>query len=453
MWQYRPARATTNLRCRPALAVSIAALAAVFAVAVGAADPSGASTSVRRSHPGALDATFGVDGIVRTDIGSHADMARAVAIQADGKAVVSGVSFEDGDTSAFAVARYTTTGVLDRTFGSGGQVITEFAGGADADAVAVQHDGKIVVAGTAGVNGDKPATFALARYNRDGSLDRSFGTGGRVTTSLDGYAAAAAVVIQADGKLVVVGTAGLDHAHDSSFALVRYGTDGSLDPSFGRGGIVMTNLAVDGDDEAYTAAIQADQRVVVAGVSDSSPGFVLTRYNRDGKLDGSFGSHGTVSTPFSGGARPNALAVQPDGGLVAAGVARWSSSNSTFALARYHPNGSLDATFGSHGRVTTNVTAGADWANSVALERNGRIVVAGSAGSANSRFALARYNRDGSPDATFGHGGRVTTDFTSYSDGAYGVAVAPDGKVVAAGEAGAFGGSKSQFALARYDGV
>ena len=226
---------------------------------------------------------------------------------------------------------------------------------------------------------------------------------------------------------------------------------GDLDPTFGSGGKVTTDFG-GGSDVAIGVALQPDGKIVAAGTT-STPGvggfsdFALARYNSDGSLDATFGSGGKVTTDFGGGAE--AVALQPDGKIVAAGSASPGATIfSDFALARYNPDGSLDATFGSGGKVTTEFTGNFDQANAVALQPNGKIVAAGTANTGTTlEFALVRYKKHGGLDPSFGSGGKVTTDFTGSNDVACGVALQPDRKIVAVGHAGT---ANSDFALARY---
>jgi uncharacterized delta-60 repeat protein len=343
---------------------------------------------------------------------------------------------------AVAGPAHAQAGSLDASFGSGGKVTTDFAGSFDqANALAVQGDGRLVAAGSArfGTSDD----FALARYNPDGSLDASFGSGGKVTTDFAaGHDVATALAVQADGKLVAAGYSLDFFGTPLGFALARYHPDGSLDASFGSGGKVLTG----GLDRANALAVQGDGRLVAAGVARSgSIDFALVRYQPDGALDASFGDGGKVLTDFAGGPdRANALVVQADGRLVAAGNSLDSSATPLgFALARYHPDGSLDASFGSGGKVTTS---GLGRANALVVQGDGKLVAAGVARS--SVFGLARYHPDGSLDASFGDGGTVTTSFGGSAAFPFALAVQADGKLVAAGQA--YPDVGSDFALARY---
>ena len=320
--------------------------------------------ALARYNPnGGLDPAFGTGGLVTTDFGST-DQAFAVALQADGKIVTAGRRGSD-----VIVARHNADGSLDTLFGSNGRVITNFGATEQALALVLQPDGKIVVAGRT----NKPAPngnfdFALARYESGGAIDITFGTLGLVTTDFGGSVDRAfAMALQPDGKLVVAGDS------DANFALARYNSDGSLDASFGAGGKVITSFG--GTDQASAVILQPDGKIVVAGQTDTgiSIDFALARYMPDGSLDGAFGSGGRVTTNFTGTTDDlgSAVALQSDGKIVVGG-----SSNDNFALARYTPGGILDTTFGTAGTVTTNL-GGTDLLHAMTLQPDGAIVAVG----------------------------------------------------------------------------
>jgi len=223
--------------------------------------------------------------------------------------------------------------------------------------------------------------------------------------------------------------------------------DGDLDPLFGSGGMVMTDLGKS-TDLAEAVAIQADGKLVVVGTTYknndfSTEDFVVTRYNTDGTLDITFGNKGRVRTDFPGlAAVPSSVVIQPDGKIVVAGGAfPLFTFLGNFEVVRYNPNGSLDTSFGDGGIVTTIFPAGS-YAFDVALQSDGKIIAVGTffvnfdpGEPSDTDFALARYNPDGTPDATFGSGGQVTTDFLGNEDDAFSVLIQPDGKIVAVGSA------------------
>jgi uncharacterized delta-60 repeat protein len=409
-----------------------------------------------------LDSTFGTGGKVATSFPGGLDTANDVAVQSDGKIVVAGSSGSD-----VALTRYNINGTLDPTFGLGGRVTTDFPVGMGGfgTSLVIQPDGKIVVAGSAtDPNATSNSGFALVRYNTDGTLDSSFDGDGRVVTGFAGSNAAAEdIVLQPDGKLVVVGTSTDNTTFNSVFALARYNTNGSLDNSFDTDGRVTTDLPGLTFERANAVALQANGRIVVAGQGSSA--FKLTRYNTDGSLDSgaagdltpsdAFGTSGIVTTAFGGTfEEATAVAIQSDGKIVAVGqTARSVASEDNFALARYNAlDGSLDTTFDNDGKTTTDFGL-VDSARDVVIQPDGKIVVAGTAGTIplGSFFAIARYNTNGFPDATFDGDGRVQTDFSGgrFGLGAQGVALQADGRIVAAGDANSSG--QRDFGVARYN--
>lgn len=337
-------------------------------------------------------------------------------------------------------------GDLDPTFGTGGMVTTDFGSYyTEGFSVVLQTDGKIIVAG---IYSSSSYHFALARYNTNGTLDTSFGTNGLVTTDLsDVYDIARSVTLQADGKILVAGSS------DARFAVVRYNTNGTLDTSFGTDGKVTTEigdsfLCLEPLARALAIKVQSDDKVIASGLTHhgSTYDFALARYSTTGTLDATFGDDGIVITDFSSTTDEGAdMAIQSDGKIIVAGI-----SNSNFALARYNSDGSLDTTFGGDGKVTTDFSGATDSAKSVKIQSDGKIVVAGiSHNGSNNDFALARYNSDGSLDTSFGGNGKVTTDFSGENDSGWSVGIQNDGKIVVAGST--YNGSDSDFALARYN--
>jgi uncharacterized delta-60 repeat protein len=343
-----------------------------------------------------------------------ADFAYALAMQPDGKPVAAGTAWNGSDYD-FALARYNPDGSLDAGFGSDGKVTTNFFGIDDVTyALVVQPDGKLVAAGSTGTD------FALARYNPDGSLDTSFDGDGRLTTDfLSRSDYAYALALQPDGKTVVAG-----YAHNGSnndFALARYNLDGSLDASFDSDGKLITDFFGD-YDVAYALVAQPDGKIVAAGVTDNSGDldFALARYNPDGSLDANFNGNGLLSTDFGSNDEANALVLQPDGKLVAAGDTG-ASSIYDFALARFNPDGSLDVCFDGDGMLTTDFGVFDD-ASALVLQPDGKLVAAGFTGAMDSinDFALSRYAGDGGsfvydPNSQFEWlaAGEVTTEHTS----------------------------------------
>ncbi len=397
------------------------------------------------------DPAFGTNGSVRTFISGGnrtRDQAHSVAMQSDGKIVVAGYSRDAQDHDYFALARYGADGSRDQpAFGDG--TLRSFINGGNAtddraNSVAIQSDGKIVVAGYS-KDASGHGAFALARFNTNGFSDITFGTGGSTRNYIYGgdstYDGALSVAIQSDGKIIVAGQS--DSSGNGAFALARYDTNGSLDGTFGTGGTVR-NYIYGGNstgDIAYAVAIEPDGKIVATGASlDASLhyAFALARYNTDGSLDSSFGTNGTTRDNIGGGDGTGdeafSVVIQPDGKMVAAGMSD-GGGGFAFALARYKTDGNLDSTFGTNGMVRNYISGGSssDNASSVALQADGKIVAAG---QSNFEFALARYTIDGSLDSAFGINGTTRNAISGGSgadDQAQSVAIQSDGKIVAAG--------------------
>jgi uncharacterized delta-60 repeat protein len=410
--------------------------------------------------PGTLDTSFGDGGISVTHSQCYA--LNAITVQPDGKFVVAGFSNEPTKPGAdFAVARFNADGTLDATFGDGGVVLTDVTGSDSRDvasAVAVLSDGRILVAGMSnpreypdGYDND----FALVCYLPDGSIDTSFGVGGRVLTDFGGESdGVRGLVLQSDSRIVVVGHAYV-HAN-RNVAIARYNPDGSLDETFGAEGKVLADIGGD-DDSADAITLQRDGYIVIAGRTPSSSerndtDFAIARFRPDGSLDESFGSDGWVRTDFFGGGDGvTGLAIQDDGRIVAVGFAQRTSGESDPVVARYRPNGALDRSFSGNGKLHLQSPTPVDGAKAVLIQPDGRILVGcGMSGWSGRRdFSLARVNPKGWLDQTFGDGGWATTDFSGREDWLTALAIAPEGQIIAAGTT-FLPGEGIDFALACY---
>jgi len=435
-------------------------LTTILFMAAGVVTPAQTTT-------GNLDTTFGTGGTVRTDFAGNIDQANAVVVQPNGQIIAAGSSFSNSRTvEDFIVARYNADGSLDKRFGKNGKITTDFFRNVDSiSAVAIQPDGRIIVAGVAQLagNGGNPRVFALARYRSDGSPDTSFGNGGSLTTNFGGnFAAASAIMLQPDGKILVAGTVDFNPDIPGSgldFALARYNASGTLDGTFGKGGKVVFDF-FGSFDQANAAALQPDGKIIVAGSASYDSfnrdiGFALARFNTDGSTDFGFGTGGKQITDFFGaGAKANGIVLQPDGKFVVAGTASDSATRpvaTDIALARYNSDGSLDSAFGTGGETAIPFADSAtEQGNAVALTPDGKIVVAGTAFKTFATppdFALVRYNSDGSLDTGFGSAGTITTDVAGGTDEALAIAIQSDGKVVTAGTSFR---SNFDLTLARY---
>jgi uncharacterized delta-60 repeat protein len=379
-------------------------------------------------------------------------VAFAVAIDASGRVLAAG---EDGNS--FVVLRHATDGSLDPTFGSRGMVVTHFGrGGLDrATSMAIDRSGRIVVAGQSCCS-TTMHDILVARYLPSGSLDPSFGRGGKVTVSVgakDNLFNPVATAIDPSGRIVVAGTDG------HSFVLLRFTATGNLDPTFGSGGEVKTVFAL-GPSSAVGVAIEPSGKIVAAGMAHSSSpnwagAIALARYTSRGTLDPTFGAGGEVTSDFepatpgtSGGAF--GVALDSSQRIVVIGDVRGGSSDpfgTDFAVARYNPDGTRDTAFGNGGTATADFNPGVDGYASddqpygVAIDAAGRIVVAGDATNCPSEpcapgltdhMAIARFTPVGTLDGGFGNGGRVMASTTGNAD-ARGVAVDGSGGIAVAG--------------------
>ena len=400
-------------------------------------------------HAGDLDPTFGTSGKVRTDFFGSYDGAYALAVQSDGRIIAAGGIAEAG-SNAFGLARYNFDGSLDPTFGNGGKVITHFFHSNDGIfGLAIQADEKIIAAGYTLVNFSYD--FALARYNSDGSLDSSFGENGKIHTDFGGEDLANTVKILPDNKILVAGTAA------NGAALVRYNTNGSLDLSFGVGGRAFPAVGL----VITSIVLQPDGKILGAGVTiiGEDQSFLVIRLNSDGSLDQSFGNSGKVVTDFFSDADAALdVELQTDGRIIVGGYA-YGNNAINFALARYNLDGSLDTSFGVDGKAATSAGANLE---DLYIQPDGRIIGAGMGftdtadGGWTMDFTLVRFNQNGSVDSSFGVNGKVTTPFLTSADPPVGIpyatvmeaALEPNGRLVAAGYLSTY--LTGDFILARY---
>ncbi|MBP6391772.1 MAG: T9SS type A sorting domain-containing protein [Flavobacteriales bacterium] len=379
---------------------------------------------------GTLDPTLGGLGIIITAIGQGGHNGNAVAVQPDGKIVVAG--YYGSLTSSFAVLRYHVDGSLDSTFDADGIVITDVTSQPDAiHSLVVQPDGRIVVAGRS--YDAQQTKFSVARYNPDGSLDPTFDQDGIVLISVGGEADVChSMILQPDGKIVLAGSCQLGTNDD--FALVRIHPDGTLDNSFSQDGRLITAIGAE-DDDAFSAALQSDGRIVVVGETDNGTDLDLAvvRYNADGSLDANFGIGGMVTTAI-GNNRDNvrSVVIQPDGKILVGGHRPHAPYEDGFII-RYHADGTVDTSFGANGIVLTDGPA-SEVCGGLALQADGKIVFAGYAHDGGVYALLMRCEQDGSKDLGFGTNGQViTTQFAGGTE-VRAVAMQNDGRIVVSGD-------------------
>ncbi len=366
---------------------------------------------------GDFDTTFNGTGTRVTDFGNTGDLGRGIFYQSDGKIVVAG---QGG--SALCALRYTNTGQLDTSFDTDGIACSSL--GSVGWTGALQSDGKVIVAGTSGTSA------ALVRFNSDGTLDSTFGTSGGVTTPIGGGSLRfSALLIQPDGKLILVGfhTPGGPNARD--ILLLRYDANGALDTTFDGDGIVRSDLTLNGTEEAYDAVLLSSGKILVAGRKAASSGFfdaLIARYNVDGSLDTSFDGDGYVLTDISAPGslstndNANAVTISPNGSILIAGsYTNQTTGQQSIALVRYMSDGSLDASFDGDGMLKLGTGVGG---TDVLVQADTKIIAAISTG-------VIKLNDNGSYDTSFGTGGSGQTAL----NGSQKVALQSDGKILTTG--------------------
>jgi uncharacterized delta-60 repeat protein len=417
------------------------------------------------ADPGDLDTTFSRDGtrelnFVYQDLYNCCERGEAVVVQPDNKLVVAGeypgdpsASTEGGGSIVF---RLNPGGTLDQSFGTGGKAIVDFGDPSSLDFstvfdVVLQANGKIVTVG------QFRQDFLVARYTTDGHLDPTFNHDGVLRTNFGGREGASRLAIQPDGKIVVVGSFRVRGTFDYKVAVARYTRRGNRDPTFDGDGKLILDVPAE-IERSQSVALMGDGRIVIGSDAGSGQDFNLVRLMPDGSPDGSFGTGGVSSTAAIGG----------DGFLGSADIALQGnkiivSGNSgsfpdgfDFAVARFLRGGTLDASFGTGGVTTTDILGYADTSYAVAVQDDGKVIVAGTArdggmGDSPFLFGLVRYSADGLLDPSFGGDGKLTTSFPLGGAFVQGIALG-NGKIAAAGFDYDQNVGDFAFAVARYLG-
>lgn len=417
-------------------------------IAVGSG---GGMAVLRYTTNGSLDTTFNGTG---QGVLTEGD-ALGVAIQADGKIIVVGNNGNPANID-FKVVRYNVNGTLDTSFDNDGIVVTPIRESTDAAyAVAIQPDGKIVVSGRSDSNPVFVTSFAMVRYNTNGSIDTAFGNNGIVVMPGPGNAITDSLAIQSDGKIVVAHNIFFSASFSYGLTVLRYNANGSPDTSFNTTGSLST---VVGTNVEYAAlALQPDGKIVVSCSSYTSNAagydFWVVRYHTNGAIDESFGNNGLVVTPIGGGASfdvPRSVAIQANGKIIVGGKTP-TGTNHDFAAVRYNRNGSVDTKWGTAGIVRTNLGGNSESINAIAIQRNGRIIAGGESdvGSAGTRkFALARYTGDTAENFDYDRDGSADVSVYRPSNGDWYVLGSSDGAISGLH----WGISTDELASADYDG-
>jgi uncharacterized delta-60 repeat protein len=380
-------------------------------VVAGTSDQSASGTAddvaVARYRPnGSLDPSFSGDGkrLATFVNGNVGDFGFDVAIQPDGRIVVVGSSFRAGTGMDFAVLRLKPGGGLDTTFSGDGKQLSSFGSGATGDianAVAIQQNGRIVVAGQSN-QGAAGYLFAIARYLPNGNLDTSFSQNGKLVSEFGNGSledVAYDVAIQPNGRIVVAGFSDQGAGNDD-FAIARYRPNGSFDTSFSGDGKRLIGFGGTGGDQAGGVTIQPDGRIVLAGYAGTKA-FAATRLMPNGSIDTSFSGDGRQAFSFpngDGSGQGTDVTFQSDGKLAVGGFVDQGFTGNDFGVARLRPGGNLDDSFSQDGKRTVSFDngSGKDQASGIAIQSNGSIVLAGSSEQSgdNFDFAIARFLAD-----------------------------------------------------------
>jgi uncharacterized delta-60 repeat protein len=397
---------------------------------------------------GDLDPSFGSNGFSKVEFDNGDDLGLALALQTDGKILQAGTTFNGLDYD-FGVVRYLSDGSLDGTFGFGGKLSLDIGGESDfLEDMILQPDGKILACGS--YKAGNQYDFVLARLTSSGSPDPGFGENGFVKLALDSmrWESGRALALQDDGKILVTGYKVKSNGSDQDVIVLRFYEDGSLDESFGDGGLLVLPLG-NGHEIGSAITIQPDGKILVAGETDIGSdifAFVLLRLLPDGQLDSSFGDSGWVSAKIGSQSFGYAIALQSDGKILVGGESR-NNSKADFALACFLPDGSLDPDFGDSGVLISSIGGGDDVLYDLALQPDGKILGVGFAETGSVfHFALVRYLKEGQLDSSFGDGGMAISALGPSINLGYAVALQPDQRILV-------GGSVSfDFAVARYLG-
>jgi uncharacterized delta-60 repeat protein len=366
-----------------------------------------------QQHPGTLDYSFGDSGKV---ISKYFGNCYSMAIQADNKIVCAGIN-----DYMYQVVRYTPAGSLDSSFGNNGIINPVVSGGIQQEArMLIQPDQKIVLTGFEYKNG--LPTIVLMRFLPDGSFDSSFGINGIEDSTFGIGESIPNIALQPDGKIVVAGW------YYPGFIILRFNPNGTLDESFGNTGVVITDFGAQCIplaiviDSSNNIIVGGDFTAFESNFSK----FIIARYTSTGVLDPTFGINGFIKTDFGKNSDIlEALCLQPDGKIIGAGVtgAGFTDMDENMAIARYESNGKLDDSFGQQGKVTIVFNGINSQANSLLLTADNKILIGGGIGGAaegtSTDFALIRLLSDGTLDSSFGDSGETITDFGLYETGAH----------------------------------
>lgn len=371
-------------------------------------------------------------GIYTYDLGGSNDSISKCLIQSDGKIILIGTAF--GNFTAIKLSGF---GVLDKNFGTNGVATTDFGGNDIALSGSIQQDGKLLISGSSSW-GTPSSDLALVRLLENGNTDTSFGVNGKVSIDFAQYDTADSVSLQPDGRIFIGGHS--YYKNNDDFIGVRLNTNGSLDSTFGFGGLTNTDLG--SGDFGYSTLVLTDKSLLIAGRSGGA--FAVVKYISNGQLDSTFGQSGKSILGYFGASDTVKIAISPIDGKIYLAGDTLAGVNRDFAILRLNANGSIDTSFGNQGRATYDFNGRNDYLSDVLVTTEGKVILTG---SSSGDFSALRINSDGNLDLSFGTNGQLVTDIGGINDTSYGAALQSDGKLVIAGS------SNGNFAAVRYSSI
>ena len=396
-----------------------------------------------------IDTAFGTEGLAATSFGMGRSVPSSVALQADGKIVVS-CTYDQSTVVTMGVVRFNANGTLDTGFDGDGKVLTPFGAGSSGQGmqVFINAEGKIIMGATVYLS--DTSHFAVVKYNTNGSLDTSFDGDGKALTSLGNwqdYSTINSIARLPDGKFLMACTTGDYNLEATGFVLKKFNSDTTPDTGFGTGGVVSTTLGMS-LNEVNAAAVTTDGTIFAVGSSryeafNNLSDFAIAKYDSSGNLDATLDADGKLITTFEkGNDRVKTLLVLPNDKIIAVGTSAYRQANNAYitdiALSKYNSDGSLDTTFGTSGKVLSNFDDHRNTVVTAALQADGKILVINSYWISYNTYELIRYNANGSLDTQFGTNGKVVLAEPGT------ILYQPDGKIIIAG------GAQSGIVIDRY---
>jgi uncharacterized delta-60 repeat protein len=398
---------------------------------------------VRLNTDGSMDSTFASNGELLVPDDSSTDVAYTMALDNNNRILVAGSSTVGIEIQGYefhvgrmSVIRLDNSGNLDTTFDKDGKLILDIGGdefsGKDAKSLAVDENGKILIAGTDRNN--NVSEFIILRLNDNGSFDNTFSDDGIDRISVgNNYDIAYSLILDKNNRIVLAGNS-YTETGPQDYSVIRLKTDGTLDSTFSDDGKLIFPIGVS-DDQARSVTLDENGKLLIAGLSYNGKNydFSAARVNDDGNLDSTFDEDGKVMIHSNGIDEAKSMVIDSDGKVLAAGFS-YTGSDNDFSIVRLNADGSLDKTFNHSGKLTIPVGDGDDVANCIALDASGKILVAGrSVHDGQGTFSIVRLLTDGIIDTLFDADGKLSVAVGNYDDGATAMSVDSFGRILMVG--------------------